>query len=174
MSEPAVTAFIGLGSNLENPREQVSRALKELAAIPQTTLEKRSSLYRSEPIGPAGQPDYINAVARISTQLQPLQLLDALQAIEDAHGRKRELRWGARTLDLDLLLYGEQTIQHPRLTVPHPEMHRRAFVLAPLAAIDPDLKIPGRGSISDLLLVCEGPVVEPVQEPGVCPAPGSG
>ena len=155
MSEAAVTAYIGLGSNLENPRDQVTRALEELAAIPETTLIDASSLYRSAPIGPEGQPDYINAVARLKTRLSPLQLLDALQTIEDAHGRVREERWGARTLDLDLLLYGEQHIQHERLTVPHPEMHRRAFVLVPLAEIAPELEIPAKGGVMSLLERCE-------------------
>jgi len=155
LSEAAVTAYIGLGSNLENPRDQVTRALEELAAIPETTLIDASSLYRSAPIGPEGQPDYINAVARLKTRLSPLQLLDALQTIEDAHGRVREERWGARTLDLDLLLYGEQHIQHERLTVPHPEMHRRAFVLVPLAEIAPELEIPAKGGVMSLLERCE-------------------
>ncbi len=154
MSEPAVTAFIGLGSNLENPREQVTRALEELAAIPQSRLDAVSSLYRSAAIGPEGQPDYINAVARLNTGLSPLQLLDALQTIEDAHGRLREERWGARTLDLDLLLYGGQQIESERLIVPHPEMHRRAFVLTPMAEIAPELAIPGQGEVMALLERC--------------------
>lgn len=174
MSDSPVDAYIGLGSNLENPRDQVTRALEELAAIPHTTLDAASSLYRSAPVGPQGQPDYINAVARLKTRLSPLQLLDALQAIEEAHGRLRRERWGARTLDLDLLLYGEQTIQDQRLTVPHPEMHRRAFVLAPLVEIAADLLVPGRGGASDLLAGCDDRAVEPAQQPSEGPAPGSG
>lgn len=154
MSEAAVAAYIGLGSNLENPRQQVSQALDELTAIPETILDAASSLYRSRALGPEGQPDYINAVARIKTLLAPLALLDALQAIENAHGRVREVRWGARTLDLDLLLYGNQEIRHKRLTIPHPEMHRRAFVLTPLHEIAPDLAIPGRGGVSSLREAC--------------------
>lgn len=155
MNAAAVTAYIGLGSNLENPRQQVRQALDELAALSQTTLDAASSLYKSRAFGPKGQPDYINAVARIKTHLSPLDLLDTLQAIENAHGRVRKVRWGARTLDLDLLLYGGQEIRHERLTVPHPEMHRRAFVLSPLHEIAPDLAIPGRGEISSLRETCE-------------------
>jgi len=155
LSEATVTAYIGLGSNLENPQQQVRRALDELIAIPETILHAASSLYRSRAIGPEGQPDYINAVARIETLLYPLGLLDALQAIEHAHGRVRKEHWGARTLDLDLLLYGDQQIRHERLTVPHPEMHRRAFVLAPLNEIAPELTVPGRGSVSSLSETCE-------------------
>ncbi len=148
-------AYIGLGSNLDDPRDQVSRAFAELGRINQSALLRRSSLYRSDPLGPAGQPDYINAVACLGTALSPLALLDAMQAIEQRHRRVRKQRWGPRTLDLDLLLYADECIQQPRLLVPHPEMHRRAFVLYPLAEIAPrELQVPGHGQLTGLLQGC--------------------
>jgi 2-amino-4-hydroxy-6-hydroxymethyldihydropteridine diphosphokinase len=119
-------------------------AIAELAQLPQSRLCAVSHLYRSAPLGPAGQPDYINAVAAIDTRLSPLALLDGLQAIENHHGRTRgAVRWGPRTLDLDLLLYGDALISEPRLTVPHAEMARRGFVLWPLVEIAPWLRLPG-------------------------------
>jgi 2-amino-4-hydroxy-6-hydroxymethyldihydropteridine diphosphokinase len=141
-------ACIGLGSNLEDPIRQVRSALAELAGLPRSQLLLQSSLYRSPPMGPAGQPDYVNAAALIETALEPLELLDALQAIEAAHGRLRGLRWGPRTLDLDLLVYADLRLQHPRLVLPHPGIGQRAFVLVPLAEIAPDLVIPGTGSVA--------------------------
>jgi 2-amino-4-hydroxy-6-hydroxymethyldihydropteridine diphosphokinase len=149
-----VTAYIGLGSNLDDPESQVRRACAELAQIADSRLVAVSPLYRSEPLGPPGQPDYINAVARLATTLSPERLLDALQAIEQAHGRVRKERWGARTLDLDVLLYGEQVIDSARLTVPHPHMSGRAFVLYPLADIAPELVVPGLGPLVGLLAAC--------------------
>lgn len=150
MSDP-VAAFIGLGSNLQDPRAQLVRAFDELAAIPATRLAARSPLYRSDPMGPPDQPDYINAVARLDTRLPAETLLDALQAIEQAHQRQRTVRWGPRTLDLDLLLYGDAVIAVEHLQVPHPQMHQRAFVLYPLADIAPTLVIPGHGPLPELL-----------------------
>lgn len=144
------TAFIGLGSNLEKPIQQVKTAIAELSDHQQINLAGQSKLYRSKPVGPQDQPDFINAVVKVSTQLQPLELLDALQAIENLHGRTRESHWGARTLDLDLLLYNDQEISHPRLTVPHPEMIYRAFVLVPLAEIEQNISIPGYGELKML------------------------
>lgn len=146
MSNPAypARAFIGLGSNLLSPLRQVRQAICELAQLPASRLRAVSSLYRSDPLGPSGQPDYINAVAAIDTRLTPLQLLDGLQAIENRHGRRRgAVRWGPRTLDLDLLLYGDAVLDEPRLTLPHPEILQRAFVLRPLAEIAPELCLPG-------------------------------
>jgi 2-amino-4-hydroxy-6-hydroxymethyldihydropteridine diphosphokinase len=138
-----VRVYIGLGSNLASPLRQVRVAIAELAQLPQSRLCAISPLYRSRPLGPAGQPDYINAVAALETTLTPLELLDGLQAIEKRHGRKRgAVRWGPRTLDLDLLLYGDAVIDEPRLTVPHPEMAQRGFVLRPLADIAPLLRLP--------------------------------
>lgn len=146
-------AYIGLGSNLESPLDQVTRAFQELAKLPNTRLLARSALYRSRAVGPE-QPDYINAVAQLETRLSPLELLDALQAIEQAHRRVRIQHWGPRTLDLDLLLYGEETIQHPRLNVPHPYLTQRAFVLYPLADINPNLEFPGGQSLQSALDQC--------------------
>jgi 2-amino-4-hydroxy-6-hydroxymethyldihydropteridine diphosphokinase len=114
-------AFIGLGSNLENPGAQLARAIAELATLPNTKLAAQSPFYRSKPLGPQDQPDFINGCAWLKTSLPPLELLDQLQAIELAHGRERVQHWGPRTLDLDLLLYGNRVIDHPRLHVPHPE-----------------------------------------------------
>jgi len=145
------TAYIGLGSNLENPAQQLRKALKELDRLPDTRLIKASSLYSSKPVGPQDQPDFVNAVAQLETNLEPLALLDQLQALEQAHRRVRERHWGPRTLDLDLLLFNEQVISHPRLTVPHAHMHERGFVLLPLAEISPKLTLPGKGSITDIL-----------------------
>jgi 2-amino-4-hydroxy-6-hydroxymethyldihydropteridine diphosphokinase len=151
---PLVAAYIGLGSNLEDPRAQLTRAFEELAQIPRSRLVARSPLYRSAPMGPQDQPDYCNAVARLDTELDAAALLDALQTIEQAHHRQRTRRWGPRTLDLDLLLYGDAVIADERLQVPHPHMAERAFVLYPLADIAADVLIPGKGSLADLLVTC--------------------
>lgn len=151
----AVQAWIGVGSNLEQPRQQVRTALTELARLPDTQLVAASSLYRSAPMGPPGQPSYINAVACLETRLSAAVLLDALQAIETAHGRVRNgERWGPRTLDLDILLYGNEQIATTRLSVPHPGIAERSFVLYPLAEIAPDLAIPGSGTVRELLAHC--------------------
>lgn len=146
-------AYIGLGSNLEDPLAQVMRAFEELAEIPLTRLRARSSIYSSLPVGPE-QPDYINAAALLDTQLPPLALLDALQTIEQAHQRVRIQHWGPRTLDLDLLLYGDEQINLERLTVPHPYLTQRSFVLYPLADITPDLHLPDGSSLAELLAHC--------------------
>lgn len=133
----------------------VRRALHELDGIAASRCTARSSLYRSDPMGPADQPDYINAVAALETALQPQALLEALQDIEQAHGRVRQgLRWGPRTLDLDLLMYDQQQIDTPQLQVPHPGLHERPFVLYPLAEIEPQLVIPGRGTLEQLMVRC--------------------
>ncbi|MBG7602762.1 MAG: 2-amino-4-hydroxy-6-hydroxymethyldihydropteridine diphosphokinase [Gammaproteobacteria bacterium] len=140
------TAYIGLGSNLGHPRQHIKDALAELGALDQTTLLTASSLYCSPPMGPADQPDYINAVAQIATTLQPQQLLEALQGIEQAHHRKRKRHWGERTLDLDLLLYDDLEMLTPQLQIPHPGIIQRAFVLLPLLEIAPQIVIPGKGA----------------------------
>ncbi len=147
------SCYIGLGSNLDDPHGQLLRAFEALSRLPQSTLVARSPLYRSAPVGPP-QPDYLNAVAHLDTHLKPLDLLDALQAIEQDHQRVRRQHWGPRTLDLDLLLYADQTLNTPRLTVPHPEMTRRAFVLYPLADIAPQLTLPTGTSLASLLTAC--------------------
>ena len=149
-----IRCFIGLGSNLEDPIQQVRDALAELSILPRSSLKAQSSLYRSDPVGPAGQPDYINAVAELVTDLEAHELLDQLQAIEQLHQRKRVQHWGPRTLDLDLLLYGEQQIETSRLTVPHPYMSQREFVLYPLAEIASDLQLPAGNHIDELLAKC--------------------
>jgi 2-amino-4-hydroxy-6-hydroxymethyldihydropteridine diphosphokinase len=148
-------AYIGLGSNLDDPVQQVGGAIKELARLPESSLASQSSLYGSLPLGPQDQPDFVNAVVALDTALPALQLLDHLQAIERQHHRERDtVRWGARTLDLDLLLYGRCEIDHERLRVPHADAHLRAFVLVPLAEIAPEVGIPGRGPVHGLVAVC--------------------
>ena len=157
-NEGAAIAFIGLGSNLADPLVQVRQALAELETIPATRVTARSSFYRTSPVGYLQQPDFINAVASVQTTLEPQALLAALLAIEDRHGRKRAMRNAPRTLDLDLLLYGEEVLDRDGLTLPHPRLHERAFVLAPLAEIAPGAMVPGRGRVRDLLAQadCDG------------------
>lgn len=146
-----VTAFIALGANLEDPVVQVRAGLAALATLPDTQLLMQSSLYRTAPVGYADQPDFINAVAAVDTELSPRELLDALLAIELNHGRVRQFANAPRTLDLDVLLYDDVEVNESGLTIPHPRMHERAFVLAPLAEIAPLCEIPGHGRVSDLL-----------------------
>ena len=143
--------YIGLGSNMESPKEHITTAIKTLSEIQSTHTKKVSSLYKSKPVGPQDQDDYVNAVAELETSLTPLELLDTLQAIENEHGRVRNERWGPRTLDLDILMFGDEVINNERLTIPHSEMTNRAFVLVPLAEINPDCLIPEKGLLSDLL-----------------------
>ena len=146
-----VTAYIALGANLEDPVVQVRAGLAALATLPDTQLLMQSSLYRTAPVGYADQPDFINAVAAVDTELSPRELLDALLAIELNHGRVRQFANAPRTLDLDVLLYDDVEVNESGLTIPHPRMHERAFVLAPLAEIAPLCEIPGHGRVSDLL-----------------------
>ncbi len=161
-SQAWVTAYIGLGSNLGEPVVHVTQAFADLQKIPFTQSLRQSKLYISTPIGPAGQPDYINAVGAISTRLMPIELLRRLQTIEDTHGRHRTVHWGPRTLDLDILLYGDQQINTEILTIPHPGLHERAFVLYPLKEIAPDdMQIPGRGLLSCLLANCPAEGLRP-------------
>jgi len=150
------TAFIALGSNLGDPGSKVRQGFAALAELPQTRLVTASSLYRSAALGHADQPDFVNAVAQLSTGLAPQALLAALLAVEQRFGRERSFRNAPRTLDLDLLLYDAQTIDEPGLVVPHPRMHERAFVLAPLVEIAPACVIPGRGPAADWLARCAG------------------
>ncbi|MDH5358048.1 MAG: 2-amino-4-hydroxy-6-hydroxymethyldihydropteridine diphosphokinase [Gammaproteobacteria bacterium] len=146
--------FIGLGSNLADPAAQIEMAINALKSLPQSIFIARSSLYSSPPMGPEDQPDYINAVAELDTALTAHDLLDQLQAIEQQQGRLRQRHWGERTLDLDLLLYGEQIFDDKHLQVPHPGIPLRSFVLYPLAEIAPELIIPDMGDIEDLLRHC--------------------
>lgn len=149
---PSVTAYIGLGSNLDSPAAQVAAAIDALADLPDSTLRAVSSYYSNPPMGPQDQPDYVNAVVALDTRLAPRALLDAMQAIERSQGRDRSVqRWGPRTIDLDLLLYGDAVIAEDHLTVPHPGIHERAFVLVPLAEIAPQVSIPGQGALATLL-----------------------
>jgi 2-amino-4-hydroxy-6-hydroxymethyldihydropteridine diphosphokinase len=153
-------AYVGVGSNLDGPQRQVAQALGELDGIRGTRVVKRSSLYRSAPVGYAAQPEFVNAVAALDTTLGPEALLGELQAIEARHGRSRGFPNAPRSLDLDLLLYGEAEQQSARLTLPHPRMHERAFVLKPLLELEPGIAIPGRGRALDLLAACVGQRVE--------------
>jgi 2-amino-4-hydroxy-6-hydroxymethyldihydropteridine diphosphokinase len=156
-----VAAYIGLGSNLEEPARQVHAGVDALRNLPQTQLLDCSSLYRSAPVGAKAQPDFINAVCAAGTQLSALDLMRRLLEIERQHGRVRgAVKGGARTLDLDLLLYGSEIVATRELTLPHPRMHERAFVLAPLVEIAPGLDIPGRGPVTALLRDCAGQRVE--------------
>jgi len=149
---PGERIFVGIGSNLDDPRAQVLRAFDELAAIERTRLLRRSPLYRTPPWGFADQPPYVNAVAELASDLDPRALLSHLLAIERSHGRHRDgERWGPRTLDLDLLLHGDARIDEPGLVVPHPRASERAFVLVPLAELDPGLVIAGAGPVQGLL-----------------------
>jgi 2-amino-4-hydroxy-6-hydroxymethyldihydropteridine diphosphokinase len=136
------TAYVALGSNLDDPARQVESALEELDRLPHTRVVKRSSLYRTAPVGYANQPDFINAVAQLETGLPAERLLEELQALEARHGRQRSFPNAPRTLDLDLLLYGRLVLKTERLTLPHPRMREREFVLAPLREIAPDVEIP--------------------------------
>jgi len=144
-------AYIGLGSNLAEPRRQVLAAGEHLAQLPRTRLVLSSRLYRSRPFGPVAQPEFVNAAAGILTQLEPEPLLAELRAIETAMGRPAErVRWGPRVIDLDLLSYAHERRAHAALTLPHPGIVERNFVLYPLAEIAPDLELPGLGRVAEL------------------------
>jgi len=154
LSSEAVLAYIGLGSNLQNPSQQLYSARTGITALAHVKELAFSCLYQSLPMGPQDQPDYVNAVMAVATTLAPLELLRGLQSIENNHGRIRGERWGARTLDLDILLYGDNIIALPDLTVPHSGLTERAFVLYPLYEIAPKLTIPNKGKLIDLLANC--------------------
>jgi len=160
-----VTAYIGLGANLNDPAAQVEYALAELERLHATTLVARSSLYASAPVGYVDQPDFINAVAQIETALAPRALLAALLDIEHRRGRERSFRNAPRTLDLDLLLYGDAHFHEEGLTLPHPRMTERAFVLLPLTEIAPELDIPGRGRAADWISSCADQSVAQIHLP---------
>lgn len=149
-------SYIGIGSNQKEPIEQAKQAIKALKMLPNTQLTNCSSLYCSSPMGPQDQPDYINAVAELDTQLSALDLLDELQKIEQSQGRvRKENRWGPRTLDLDILLYNDQLINHSRLVIPHYGMKVREFVLYPLFEIAADLVLPDGSVLSTLTAACD-------------------
>lgn len=147
---PPQRAFIGLGANLGDARATLAQAEREIAGLPHTRLQAVSSIYRSAPVDAQG-PDFFNAVVEVATTLSPHELLAQLQAIERRHGRQRPFRHAPRTLDLDLLMQADQGIASTALTLPHPRMHLRAFVLLPLAELAPDLVIPGVGAVAGLL-----------------------
>ncbi len=147
-------AFLGLGANLANPIEQVLSAIRQLSVHPQMLFRQASRLYVSRPMGPSDQPDYINAVVAIETDLSAFELLATCQDIEQAHERKRLRHWGERTLDIDLLCYGTLLLNTPQLTLPHLGITQRDFVLRPWADIDPDYRIPSLGRVGDLLQAC--------------------
>lgn len=157
MIDPVI-AFVGLGANLGDSPATVREAMRALDVLPQTRLLRASRLYRSRAWGVETQPDFINAVAMLESRLPARTLLDELLAIERAQGRERtaEVRWGPRTLDLDLLLHGDSIIDEPGLRVPHPHLHERAFALLPLVEVAPDAVIPGRGLARDIAAVMAG------------------
>jgi len=146
-----IQAYIGLGSNLENPVAQIHQAIETLQSHDSVHAFRVSPIYSSKPVGPQDQPDYINAVATFSTELSPIALLDLLQSIEQAQRRVRERHWGPRTLDLDLLLYGAEEIQNPRLTVPHPHMLDRGFVIKPLNDLAPKMGLANGNTVTEQL-----------------------
>lgn len=156
-------AWVGLGSNLEQPARQLEQAFDALAGLPGSRLLARSSLYASAPMGPQDQPDYVNAVALLETALAPLVLLEALQDVELRHGRVRSAtRWGPRTLDLDLLLYGDLVLDSPRLTLPHPGLKQRPFVVLPLLEVDPQLCLPDGTPLIEIASTLGGAGVTPL------------
>ena len=146
-----VRAVIALGSNVGDPEQQVKSAFDEIATLPSTRLLAKSRLHRTAPVGYADQPDFVNACALVETSLAPRALLDNLLDLERRHGRVRSIRNGPRTLDLDIVLYGESTVDEPGLTIPHPRAHERAFVLEPMVEVWPDAVIPAKGRAADLL-----------------------
>jgi len=167
---PITCCHLGLGANLGQPEHTLRAAVDIIAALPGTTLRARSALYRTPAWGGIQQPDFLNAVVMIDTELAALDLLHALWQIERQHGRdrQREIRWGPRTLDIDILLYGHEMLDLPELHLPHPRLHQRAFALVPLLEIAPDIHIPGIGPARDALAAL--PTTEPAPQP-LHPAP---
>jgi 2-amino-4-hydroxy-6-hydroxymethyldihydropteridine diphosphokinase len=169
---PRAKVYVGMGSNLEQPVRQLQRALIALNDIPNAALTRVSSFYETEPVGIKAQPNFVNAVVEMETTLTPQQFLAELLAIEVEHHRIRAEKNGPRTLDLDLLIYGDRQIKEPNLVTPHPRMHERAFVLVPLNEIAPHLHIPGRGFVKDCLVLIETFGVTRIgEEPAPAPAP---
>lgn len=168
----SVAAFIGIGANLGDAWAALDAAVVALANLPATRVTAVSSVYRTAPVDASG-PDYLNAVARLETGLAPAELLDALLHVEHLHGRERSYRNAPRTLDLDLLLHGDHLLSTDRLTVPHPRLHQRAFVLLPLAEIERGLQIPRYGSVASLLAAVADQRIERIGAPSACGANGS-
>jgi 2-amino-4-hydroxy-6-hydroxymethyldihydropteridine diphosphokinase len=157
-----IRCYVALGSNLGNPLDTVDAAIDTLAALRGSIFKAMSSLYRTAPVGLKHQPDFINAVVALDTRLPPRELLDELFAVEAHFGRERSVRNAPRTLDLDLVLYGDVVQDDPYVTLPHPRMHERAFVLVPLAEIAPGLIVPGRGTVETLLESCRDQRIHPL------------
>ena len=149
------TAFVGIGSNLGDREDNLRRAVELLSVEDGVDVTAVSEISETEPVGPVEQGAFLNGAVRIETDLGPRELLERLLAVEQRLGRVREERWGPRTIDLDLLLYGDEAVDEPGLTVPHPRLHERRFALEPLADLAPSLEIPGRGPISTLLAELE-------------------
>lgn len=162
----AATAYIGLGSNLAEPTQHILSAIEDIHNIQNSSLARTSRLYETAPIGPQDQPNYINAAVSLETSLDPYELLAALQQIENQHGRTRDTgHWGARTLDLDILLYNGLVSNDPILTLPHPELHNRAFVLYPLLDLDKDLEVPKLGKLQALIKTLNEAAPRAIQSP---------
>jgi 2-amino-4-hydroxy-6-hydroxymethyldihydropteridine diphosphokinase len=155
-------AVIGLGANLGDPVAQLREAIAAIGRLPETRVVAVSSFYRTAPVGYAAQPDFVNAAIAVETALAPRALLERLRAIETAAGRARSFRNAPRTLDLDMLLYADRTIDEPGLIVPHPRLHERAFALAPLVEIEPEAVVPGRGRAAGLLAQCADQNIEKI------------
>lgn len=153
------SVFIGLGSNVGNPLQQIQQAMASLKEIPCSRVECVSSVYTSKPLGPQDQPDFLNAAAQLSTSLKPLELLEELQKIEEQQNRVREVKWGPRTIDLDILLYGHEVLETADLTIPHKGLTTRAFVLHPLFEIAPALILPSGECLSELMMNVESLMV---------------
>ena len=156
-------AYVGMGANIGDPRAQLLAAWDAIGRLPDTRALARSAFYRTAPVGYPNQPEFLNNVGKIDTALEPHALLARLQKIERDLGRTRSFRDAPRTIDLDLLLYGNAAIVSPDLTLPHPRMHERAFVLKPLLELDPDAVVPGRGNATDLLRACAGQRAERIE-----------
>lgn len=159
-----VRAVVALGGNIDGPASHVTRGFEEIARLPQTALVARSSLYRTAPVGYADQPAFINACALLETSLEPEALLEALLVIERAHGRVRDIPNGPRTLDLDIVLYGDRVVDEAGLLIPHPRAHERAFVLEPLLEVWPQAVLPGRGPASAFRAAVAGQGIERLEE----------
>lgn len=157
-----VTAYIGLGSNLSDPATQLTEAISAIEQLPHTQLIKCSSFYASTPLGPQDQPDFVNAVCAIRTQLNAHELLTALQSIEQSQGRIKKRHWGERLIDLDILLFGDEAFQTENLTIPHAQMHLRDFVLIPLQEIAPNIEIPNLACLSQLIAELEESFLVPI------------
>jgi 2-amino-4-hydroxy-6-hydroxymethyldihydropteridine diphosphokinase len=155
-----IRAYVGLGANLGEPRRQLTEAIIAMSGLPETRLAGHSSFYRTAPVGYEDQPEFLNAVAALDTRLAPGVLLEGLQGIERRHGRERSFPDAPRTLDLDLLVFGDEQIKRPGLTLPHPRMHERAFVLRPLLELDPEISIPGKGKAGAFLAACASQKIE--------------